>query len=80
METQNASITKDYTTMIDDDYHGLSESEVSFTIDYFNEVYAHEVPECITWYIDYEKLSYDMFISDFMSIHADDGYHIFSKH
>lgn len=52
--------------MIDEQYHGLYDTEEDFTESFFEE--THEIPKYLVNYIDYEKMSRDWFISDFMSL------------
>ena len=59
-------------------YHGEHDSELDYAEQLFDECYAHDIPENIRYYIDYEKFSRDLFISDYISIDGKSGVHIFS--
>lgn len=52
--------------MIDEQYHGLYATEKDFTESFFEEM--HEIPAYLIYYIDYEKMAKDWFLSDFMSL------------
>lgn len=65
--------------MLEENYHGDFESELEFAESYFNEVYAFDIPDNITCYIDYQKFAHDIFINDFMSFDADGRTHVFSR-
>lgn len=59
-------------------YHGEHESELAFATELFDECYAHDIPENLRFYIDYELFCRDLFINDFHSIEVNGSYHIFS--
>jgi antirestriction protein len=49
----------------EDDYCGQYDSEELYGEEIFDECYLHDVPESIRYYIDYEKFTRDLFISDY---------------
>jgi antirestriction protein len=63
-------------SMLEDQYHGLYESEKDFTESFFEE--THEIPEYLVCYIDYELMARDWFISDFMSLKVNHQAAVFS--
>jgi len=54
-------------------YCGKYDTEQDYAEELFDEIYLPEVPESVRYYIDYEKFSRDLFISDYYSIDAEDG-------
>ena len=69
----------DYATeeSFQDAYCGEWESEQAYAEDLFDELYAHEVPEHIALYIDYEAFARDLFINDYFSVGSDSGVYVF---
>jgi len=63
-----------------DHYHGAWGSEFDYATELFDDIYAHEIPKNILFYIDYEKFAYDLFINDYFSLEADGKTHVFSNH
>jgi antirestriction protein len=59
-------------------YHGEYDSELDYAEQLFDECYAHDIPENIRFYIDYEKFSRDLFVNDCFSIDSKGSVHIFS--
>lgn len=66
------------TTMMEDCYHGAYDSESEFVEDFLEQT-GTEIPENLRFYIDYEKMAKDWFISDFFSLRADGEVHVFSS-
>jgi antirestriction protein len=60
-----------------DAYCGEWDSEQAYAENLFDELYAHEVPEHIAPYIDYEAFTRDLFISDYFSVDRASGVHVF---
>ena len=60
-----------------DAYCGEWDSEQAYAENLFDELYAHEVPEHIAPYIDYEAFTHDLFISDYFSVDRASGVHVF---
>jgi antirestriction protein len=56
-------------------YCGEYDSEEDYAEELFDELYAHDIPENLRFYIDYEKFARDLFISDYT---FEDGY-VFRK-
>ena len=67
-------------TALEDDYHGEHDSEEDFARQLFDDCYAHELPKQLSYYIDYEKFSHDLFISDYLSIECGGKTHVFASH
>jgi len=65
---------------IENNYAGHYDSEQDFAQELFDEIYLHEVPESIRYYIDYEAFCRDLFIGDYFSLHVrgESGVHVFS--
>lgn len=55
----------------EDSYRGEYSSTLDFASELFDELYLHEVPESIRYYIDYEKFERDLFMGDYWE---EDGY------
>jgi antirestriction protein len=58
-------------------YCGEWESEQAYAENLFDELYAHDVPEHIAPYIDYEAFARDLFMSDCFSVESDSGVYVF---
>ncbi len=54
-------------------YCGESDSEKDYAEDIFDELYAHEVPEHLQNYIDYEAFARDLFIDSNYSARSESG-------
>jgi antirestriction protein len=62
-----------------DAYRGHWDSELAYAQDLFDELYAHELPEHIRFYIDYEAFSRDLFLDGHSSVRSSDfGVHVFT--
>ncbi len=55
----------------EDSYQGEADNEVAYAEQLFDECYAHDIPENLRYYIDYEKFARDLFMSDYW---FEDGY------
>lgn len=55
----------------EDSYQGEADNEAAYAEQLFDECYAHDIPENLRYYIDYEKFARDLFISDYW---FEDGY------
>jgi antirestriction protein len=55
-----------------DAYRGHWDSELAYAQDLFDELYAHEVPENLRFYIDYEAFSRDIFLDGHFSVRSSD--------
>ena len=60
-----------------DAYCGEWDSEQAYAENLFDEMYAHEVPEHIAPYIDYEAFARDLFMGDNYSIDSESGVYVF---
>lgn len=67
-------------SVLENNYYGEHKSEQDFANDFFDDLYANQIPEHLSFYIDYEAFSRDLFINDFYSIETDSGVHVFSNH
>lgn len=56
-----------------DAYCGEWDTEVAYAENLFDECYAHEIPENLRYYIDYEAFSRDLFMSDNYSVDNPSG-------
>jgi antirestriction protein len=54
-------------------YCGQWDSEIAYAEELFDELYAHDIPEHLRHYIDYEAFSRDLFISDCYSVDNPEG-------
>ncbi|MFH1267204.1 MAG: antirestriction protein ArdA [Planctomycetota bacterium] len=54
-------------------YCGQWDSEKDYAEELFDECYAHDIPENLRFYIDYEAFSRDLFIGDNYSVDCPDG-------
>jgi antirestriction protein len=63
-------------SMLEDQYHGLHDSEKDFTESSFAE--TREIPEYLVNYIDYEAMARDWFMSDFISLEVNHQVAVFS--
>lgn len=66
--------------MMENHYRGEYDSEVDYAMELFDECYAHEIPENMCYYIDYEKFARDLFICDYFSIESNSGVYVFSNY
>jgi len=61
-----------------DAYCGHWESELAYATDFFDELYAHEIPEHVRYYVDYKAFSRDLFIDGCFSVRSSEhGVHVF---
>jgi antirestriction protein len=56
-----------------DAYCGQWESEVAYAEELFDELYAHDIPENLRCYVDYEKFARDLFINDCFGVDCPEG-------
>ncbi|MHC4398936.1 MAG: antirestriction protein ArdA [Planctomycetota bacterium] len=54
-------------------YCGEWDSEEAYAEELFDELYAHDIPENLRFYIDYEKFARDLFINDCYAVDCPDG-------
>lgn len=54
-------------------YCGEWESEKAYAEEVFDELYAHDIPENLRCYIDYEAFARDLFINDCFSVENPEG-------
>jgi antirestriction protein len=54
-------------------YSGEWESFLDFATDLFDEIYLHDVPKHIQYYIDYEKFARDLEINDYYTAESEKG-------
>ena len=69
----------DYATeeSFQDAYCGEWDSEKAYGESLFDDLYAHDVPEHIAPYIDYEAFARDLFINDYFSVQSESGVYVF---
>ena len=67
-------------SMMDNCYQGCFDSEVDFAWRLFDECYAHQIPDNLRFYFDYEDFARDLFINDYCSVDVDSETHIFSRY
>ncbi|HAT7823914.1 TPA: antirestriction protein ArdA [Legionella pneumophila] len=70
----------DAQTMLEDHYQGCYDSEVDFARQLFDVCYAHQLPDSLICYFDYEAFARDLFISDYYSVDVDGQTHVFSRY
>lgn len=63
--------------LLDECYHGEYDSEEDFAISFAEEIMT--IPDYLSYYIDYEKMARDLFISDYFSIIINHQTHVFSN-
>lgn len=68
----------DAQTMLEENYHGCYDSEVDFSRQLFDDCYAHQLPDSLICYFDFEAFARDLFINDYCSIEYDELTHVFS--
>ncbi|RUQ85122.1 antirestriction protein ArdA [Legionella septentrionalis] len=68
----------DAQTMLEENYQGCYFSEIDFASQLFDECYAHQLPEQLSRYFDYEAFASDLFINDYCSVEVNGQTHIFS--
>jgi antirestriction protein len=63
--------------LLDECYHGEYDSEEDFAISLPEDTMT--IPEYLSYYIDYEKMARDLFISDYFLIGINHKTHVFSN-
>lgn len=61
-------------------YMGEYESELDYASDLFDELYLHNLPKHVHFYIDYELFQRDIFINDYFSLDVNGSCHVFRQH
>jgi len=69
------NVGADYATAegFEDAYCGEWDSEEAYGEELFDELYAHEIPENLRCYIDYEAFARDLFMGDNYSVDRSEG-------
>lgn len=62
--------------LLDESYHGEYDSEEDFAISFAEDTMT--IPDYLSYYIDYEKMARDLFVSDYFSIEINHKTHVFS--
>ena len=62
-----------------DAYCGEWDSELAYAENLFDECYAHDIPENLRFYIDYEAFQRDLFINDCFSEESETGVYVFNR-
>ena len=65
---------------MEDYYHGEHDSELEYASQLFDEIYLHDIPKSVQYYIDYEAFCRDLFLDGHYSIKVDHKVHVFSNH
>lgn len=60
-------------------YRGCFRNEQEFGEQLFDELYSHEVPKFLEYYIDYEAFTRDLFCGDYWSADGSEGCHVFES-
>ncbi|MFO8827598.1 antirestriction protein ArdA [Legionella pneumophila] len=60
--------------------HGCFDSEVDFAEQLFDECYAHQLPDNLLCYFDYEAFARDLFISNYCSVDVNGQTYVFSSY
>lgn len=68
----------DAQTMLEDHYHGCYDSEVDFARQLFDDCFAHQMPDSLICYFDFDAFARDLFINDYCSVEFDGQTHVFS--
>lgn len=63
-----------------DNFHGCFDSEVDFAKQLFDECYAHQLPDNLLCYFDYEAFARDLFISNYCSVDVNGQTYVFSSY
>jgi len=66
--------------MLVDHYHGCYDSEVDFARQLFDDCYAHQMPESLICYFDFEAFARDLFINDYYSVDHEGQTFVFSNY
>lgn len=67
-------------TMLEEHYQGVYDSEVDFAWYLFEECYSNDIPENLKYYFDYAAFARDLFISDYFLVEVDGQTHVFSNY
>lgn len=63
-----------------DAYRGHWDSELAYAQDLFDEIYAHELPDHLRSYIDYDQFAFDLFLDGYFSVQSSEfGVHVFTE-
>ncbi len=65
---------------LEERYEGKHKSELDYATYLFDEIYLHDIPERLQFYIDYEQFKIDIFIDSYFSLEVEGRCHIFSQH
>src|SRR5690606_32633461 len=68
----------DAQTMLEEYYQGSYDSEIDFARQLFDDCYAHQMPDSLICYFDFEAFARDLFISDYCSVDIGGQTHVFS--
>ncbi|HAT6977295.1 TPA: antirestriction protein ArdA [Legionella pneumophila] len=69
----------DAAIMLEEHYHGCYDSEADFARQLFDD-YAHQMPNNLICYFDFEAFARDLFINDYYSVEYDGQTHVFSNY
>nr|HAT8714696.1 antirestriction protein ArdA [Legionella jordanis] len=68
----------DAQTMLEEHYQGSYDSEIDFARQLFDDCYAHQMPDSLICYFDFDAFAHDLFISDYCSVKFGRQAYIFS--
>ncbi len=63
--------------MIEDDYHGVYDSEVEFAEQIIDDCYGNLLPDNLACYFDYQAFARDLFSCEYRSVRLDGSVHVF---
>ncbi|MCW8410136.1 antirestriction protein ArdA [Legionella sp. PATHC035] len=63
-----------------DNFHDCFDSEVDFAEQLFDECYAHQLPDNLLCYSDYEAFARDLFISNYCSVDVNGQTYVLSSY
>lgn len=70
----------DAQTMLEEHYQGSYDSEVDFARQLFDDCYAHQIPDSLSCYFDFESFARDLFINDYCSVEFNNHLYVFSNY
>ncbi|MFO8646145.1 antirestriction protein ArdA [Legionella pneumophila] len=68
----------DAQTMLEEHYQGSYDSEIDFARQLFDDCYAHQIPDSLICYFDFDAFARDLFISDYCWVKFGRQVYIFS--
>lgn len=65
---------------LEEHYEGEYKNELDYATYLFDEIYLHDVPKHVQFYIDYELFQRDIFINDYFSLDLNGSCHVFRQY